>query len=156
MMQTASKVIIADTNCFILLDKIASMHILSDLFGGVTTTREVRNEFGKQLPEWVRIVIVKNTHQQSILEAEIDKGEASAIALAIETEYSLLILDDLKARKLATKLNLQFTGTLGIFLKAKQSGIIPSVRSVLEKIQQTDFRFSEKTFQEILRTANEA
>ncbi len=34
----------------------------------------------------------------------------------------LLILDDSKARRIAAKLNLQFTGTLGILLKAKQAG----------------------------------
>lgn len=154
-MQQPSKVIIADTSCFILLDKIASLHIMFELFGEVTTTREVQNEFAKQLPEWVRIEMVKDTNQQLILEAEIDKGEASAIALAIERANTLLILDDLKARNLATKLKLQFTGTLGVFLKAKQAGIIPSIKSVLEKIQQTDFRFSVKIFQEILRAAKE-
>jgi predicted nucleic acid-binding protein len=154
-MQRPSRIIIADTSCFILLDKIGSLRIIFELFGEVTTTREVQNEFGKQLPEWVRIETVKDINQQSILEAEIDKGEASAIALAIERTNSLLILDDLKARKLATKLKLQFTGTLGVFLKAKQIGIIPSIRSIIEKIQQTDFRFSEKVFQEILKTANE-
>lgn len=46
----------------------------------------------------------KNIHQQQLVEKEIDKGEASAISLAIEKENSLLILDDLKARKLAAKL----------------------------------------------------
>ena len=154
-MQRLSRIIIADTSCFILLDKIGSLTMIFELFGAVTTTREVQNEFGKQLPEWVRIETVKDVNQQLILEAEIDKGEASAIALAIERTNSLLILDDLKARKLATKLNLQFTGTLGVFLKAKQAGIIPCVKSIIEKIQQTDFRFSEKIFQEILKTANE-
>ncbi len=82
--------------------------------------------------------------------------KASAIALAIETTNSLLILDDmLKARKLAAKLSLQFTGTLGVFLKAKQAGIIPAIKPVLEKIQNTDFRFSEDIFKEILKSSNE-
>ncbi len=101
------------------------------------------------------IETVKDTNQQSLLEAEVDKGEASAIALAIETTNSLLILDDMKARKLAAKLSLQFTGTLGVFLKAKQAGIIPAIKPVLEKIQNTDFRFSEDIFKEILKSSNE-
>ena len=107
-MQQPSRIIIADTSCFILLDKIDYLEILQKLFGQVTTTTEVSNEFGKQLPEWVNIENVKDKKQQLLLEAEIDKGEASAIALAMENKNALLILDDYKARKTAAKYKLQF------------------------------------------------
>ena len=154
-MQQPSRIIIADTSCFILLDKIDYLEILQKLFGQVTTTTEVSNEFGKQLPEWVNIENVKDKKQQLLLEAEIDKGEASAIALAMENKNALLILDDYKARKTAAKYKLQFTGTLGVFLKAKEDSIIPAIKPVLERIQQTDFRFTEKIFLDILKQANE-
>jgi predicted nucleic acid-binding protein len=98
-MQPLSRVIIADTSCFILLDKINSLSILFELFGEVITTIEVSNEFGKPLPSWVKIEMVIDRMQQIALQAEIDKGEASAIALAIEKTNPLLILDDYKARK---------------------------------------------------------
>ena len=49
----------------------------------------------------------------------MDAGEASAIALASELQPSLLIIDDLKGRKLAEQLHLTYTGTLGICLKAR-------------------------------------
>ena len=84
------------------------------------------------------------------MELQVDKGEASAIALAIEYSDVLLLLDDLKARKLATKLNLKYTGTLGIITKAKNKGLIEKVKPVLDKIQKTDFRISEKILKEIL------
>lgn len=87
---------------------------------------------------------------------DVDPGEASAIALAMESRPSLLILDDQKARKVAKRLNLNYTGTLGVFLKAKQAGIIPSVKYVLEKVQQTNFRYSHQVFQEILLLAGES
>lgn len=77
------------------------------------------------------------------------------MALAIESENSLLILDDLKARKLAAKLNLNYTGTLGIILKAKREGLLSSIRPILEKIQMTNFRFSDKILNEILKEADE-
>jgi predicted nucleic acid-binding protein len=50
---------------------------------------------------------------------------------------------------------LHYTGTLGVFLKAKELKIISDIRSILEKIQKTNFRFSEKIFKEILSRANE-
>ena len=66
---------------------------------------EVANEFSGQLPDWVRIESVSDKKYQGFLETQVDKGEASAIALAIEMENPLLLLDDLKARKLASQLN---------------------------------------------------
>ena len=52
-----------------------------------------------------------------------DAGEASAIALAAENQPSLLIIDDLKGRKLAQKLNLTITGTLGLILTKERRRI---------------------------------
>ena len=154
-MQQPYRVVIADTSCFILLDKIDSLDILYELFGEVSTSVEVSQEYGKQLPYWVKIEKVKNAKQQLMLEAQIDKGEASAIALAMEKVNSLLILDDLKARNFAAELHLSFTGTLGVLLKAKEMGIIGALKPLLLRIQQTNFRFSEKVFSDILKEANE-
>ena len=73
---------------------------------------------------------------------QIDRGESSAIALALETPDSTIILDDYKARKIADQLGLIFTGTIGVIIKAKLNGIIPTIKPLLEKIKQTDFRLS--------------
>ena len=74
------RAIIADTSCFILLRKINCLYILSELFGRVTTTPEVFLELDITLPEWIIIERVKDIHWQQLLEKEVDKGEASAIA----------------------------------------------------------------------------
>lgn len=148
-------IVIADTTCFIILDKIDQLNLLRQLFHHITTTPAVVKELGKPLPGWVIIKPVTDITVQAILELEVDEGEASAIALALETTNSLLILDDLKGRKLATKLNLSYTGTFGLFLKAKEEGIIGAVKPLLDLIQSTNFRFSQNIIQEILRQANE-
>jgi len=51
-MQGTYKAIIADTSCLILLDKIDAVSILRKLFGTITTSVEIAQEFGKPLPEW--------------------------------------------------------------------------------------------------------
>jgi predicted nucleic acid-binding protein len=154
-MQKKYSIVIADTSCFVLLDKINELDILQKVFKTVTTTKEIASEFKKPLPSWVTVKAANNHRYSEILEIEVDKGEASAIALALETDDSLLILDDQKARKLAERLNLNYTGTLGVFLKARELSILPSIKPLLQKIQQTNFRFSDKIFREILREANE-
>lgn len=153
-MQARYKIVIADTSCFILLDKIGELDLLKSLFKSVVTTSVVAAEFGMELPEWINVRNVLNIHFQAML--DVDPGEASAIALAMESKPSLLILDDQKARKVAKRLNLNYTGTLGVFFKAKQAGIIPSVKYVLEKVQLTNFRYSHQVFQEILLLAGES
>jgi predicted nucleic acid-binding protein len=86
---------------------------------------------------------------------QIDKGESSAIALALETPDSTIILDDYKARKIAGQLGLIFTGTIGVIIKAKLNGIIPSIKPLLEKIKQTDFRLSAEIELQALKEARE-
>lgn len=92
---------------------------------------------------------------QKILETIVDKGEASAIALALELDNPLLIIDDLKGRKLAKKLNLNIAGTLGVILKAKEKGIIKSTKGIFEKLKQSNFRISEKVETELLKLSGE-
>ncbi len=80
----------------------------------------------------------------------VDPGEASAIALAMETSNAILIIDDLKGRKLASKMALNFMGTLGLLVKAKEYGVISAVKPYIEKIQATDFRVSSSLVNLIL------
>ena len=75
--------------------------------------------------------------------------------MALETPNSTVILDDYKARKIAEKLGIVFTGTIGVIIKAKLKGIIPSIKPLLEKIKQTDFRLSEEIEFEAIKEAKE-
>ena len=149
------RTIISDTSCLILLDKIGELIILNKLFGIVTTTLEVAEEFGQPLPSWVKIQAPSDKNYQTIIEASVDKGEASAIALAIELDECLLIIDDLKRRKFANQLGLAIIGTIGVIVDAKLAGIIPSVKPILEKIKATNFRITEQLELLILKQAGE-
>ncbi|MDP3181015.1 MAG: DUF3368 domain-containing protein [Bacteroidota bacterium] len=147
--------VISDTCCLILFHKIGELDILRKVYETVTTTPEVAEEFGYVLPDWIRIEDVKDKKYQEFLETQIDWGEASAVALAKEMEDPVLLLDDLKARKLAVKLNLKVTGTLGVIHKAKQIGVVENVKPIIEKLLATNFRISENIIEELLRKNNE-
>jgi predicted nucleic acid-binding protein len=149
------KVIISDTSCIILLDKIGELNLLHKLFGQVTVTQEIANEFGKELPDWFKVEESTNKTYQKILEASLDLGEASAIAFAIEQQDCLLIIDDLKGRKYAEQLGIKITGTLGLIINAKLSGYISSVKPMLEKIKKTDFRLTNELEKRIIERSKE-
>jgi len=136
------KAIISDTSCFIVLSNIGELNLLKSLYGQIITTIEIANEFGEEMPDWVTIIEVNDKYRQQLLEMQIDKGESSAIALALETPDSTIILDDFKARKIAEHLGLKITGTIGVIVKAKLNGIIPSIKPILSKIRTTDFRLT--------------
>ena len=149
------KTIISDTSCFIILSKIEELDLLQKLYGQIVTTSDIAEEFGETLPNWVTIEKVTDKYRQQILEMQIDKGESSAIALALEIPDCTLIIDDFKARKIAQNLGLNFTGTIGIIIKAKLNGIIPSIKPYLEKIKETNFRISAEIELQALKEAKE-
>ena len=149
------KTIISDTSCFIILSNIGELNLLQKVYGQIITTIEIATEFGEQLPDWVSIHQVTDKYRQQLLEMQIDKGESSAISLALETPNCTIILDDYKARKIADQLGLHFTGTIGVIVKAKLNGIIPSIKPILSKIRTTDFRLSSELELLALKEAGE-
>lgn len=148
-------VVISDTSCLIVLDKINELPLLQKIYQEVITTPEIVAEFKRPLPGWVKIKSAKNQTLQKELETKLDLSEASAIALGIETPNCSVVLDDLKARKIAETLKLDFTGTLGILVKAKHLNIIHSIKPILEKLRQVGLRFSKEVESEVLRQSNE-
>ena len=98
------KTIISDTSCLIILTNIGELDLLRRTYGSIVTTVEIAIEFGEPLPDWVTIENVLDKQKQQLLEMQIDKGESSAIALALETPDCTVILDDYRARKIAEQL----------------------------------------------------
>ncbi len=149
------KTIISDTSCLIILTNIDELELLYKTYGRIVTTPEIATEYGDSLPEWIEIKSATDAYYQQILEMQIDKGEASAIALALEITDSTLILDDYKARRVAEKLGLTITGTIGVIIKSKLQGIIPSIKPYLDKIKKTNFRLTADIESRALKEAGE-
>jgi predicted nucleic acid-binding protein len=149
------RTIVSDTSCFIILTNIGELDLLRRAFGEIITTKEVVQEFGEALPNWILVKSATDKYRQQILETQVDRGEASAIALALEFPESMVILDDYKARKIAENLGLEITGTIGVIIIAKKRGIINSIKPYLEKIRATNFRLSEEIERQALKEAKE-
>ena len=147
--------IISDTSCLILLDEIDELHLLRKLFGQVIITQIVAAEYGNELPDWVIVQNPADRKNQLVLETTLDKGEASSIALALEKENCLLIIDELRGRKLAKQIGVTITGTLGVLAQAKQNGHISALKPLLDKVKLTDFRLSEQLIQQTLKEVGE-
>ncbi len=149
------KTIISDASCIILLDTIGELPILQNLFGTIITTSEIALEFGKPLPAWFEIRQSTNKKLQTTLQEILDKGEASAIALAADYTDCLLIIDDLKGRKYAEHYGIKITGTLGVIVNAKLAGHISFIKPIIEKNNATNFRITEELISKALARAGE-
>ena len=80
---------------------------------------------------------------------------AEVIALGLEFQGSLLVLDDQLARRIARVNQLSVTGTLGILLRAKEVGFLRAIRPILEQLQKTTMWLPEELVHLILAQANE-
>lgn len=147
--------IIADTSCLSLLNKLGLLHLLGQIGQPVFITTTVMLEFGQAIPNDVQVVQV-DLHQPELFVLEkLDAGEATSIALALQMPSSILIIDEAKGRKVAQSLGLKITGTIGLLVLAKDLGLIAALKPILEAIATTNFRIASNIIEKVLKEAGE-
>jgi predicted nucleic acid-binding protein len=87
--------------------------------------------------------------------ADLGAGENEVLALGMQVPGAVLILDERLGRLHAKALNLTYTGTLGILLRAKVEQRIPRIEPLVERLGRLGFRLSTKTRAALLRQAGE-
>lgn len=148
-------VIIADSSCLIALSNIEHLNILHHVYGQIVITPEVETEFGSILPPWIKVEAVLDKTRIMILELELDKGESSAIALALEKKDPLLIIDERKGRNVALKMGIKITGILGVLIRAKEAGFVEKVGPIIDELENIGFRVSRALKENILKKVDE-
>ena len=100
---------------------------------------------------WIQSREVSNEPLAQLLKQTLDRGEAEAIALAIELKADWTLLDEREGRKVAKSLGLKVTGILGILLRAKQLGELESLQLVIDDlINKAGFRIAPELLAQIL------
>ena len=85
-----------------------------------------------------------------VLDLNLGKGEAESIALASQSGLRL-VLDDLKARKVAENLGLKITGTIGILLRAESLALIDSAYDKAKELRDKGFYISDQLLDDLSR-----
>ena len=157
--------VISDTSPLQYLFQTGHLDLLPNLYGTVLVPRAVADELavgralGIPLPDpnglpWVQICAAKESDLLTLV-PDLGSGERASLALALNTPGSILILDDLLARRYADFLKLRYTGTLGVLLRAKIAGHIAIIRPVLDELDRLRLRLSGDTRAAVLRRAGE-
>jgi uncharacterized protein len=162
-------IVVSDTSPLSNLVLIDSLFLLKEIYQVIVIPQSVAAELLKGGNEDPRILAVlsldwveiqQSTNQELIADLRnnylLDRGEAEAIALALELSADQLLIDERLGRREATRLGLSITGILGVLLIAKDRGLISAVQPVMNAlITQANFRVSQQLYQEVLNAANE-
>lgn len=161
-------IIVSDTSPINNLAEIHQLDLLRHLYGTVIIPEAVYRELTNpdfpvagatevQSFDWIKVCKVNNRTLVNVLENELDIGEAEAIALAIELEADIVLIDESLGRMVASRLNLRYTGILGILIEAKNQKLIPFVKHLLDAlINQAGFWVAEPLYNRVLQLANES
>jgi predicted nucleic acid-binding protein len=132
--------VVSDSSPLIALAKIGMLDIMRNdivipkaVFDEITKPKK---EYAKELHEWGKdkVIEVKNRKAVEYLEMIIDRGEAETVVLAEELNVDAVLIDDLKARKIAKFRGLNIIGTVGVLLNAKDKGLISDIKPLLDEL----------------------
>ncbi len=87
---------------------------------------------------WIQVVSTPPIPKE-VSDWGLDPGESAVLAVALEQPGSQAILDDLDARHRAASLGVSTQGTPGLMVVSKQLGLIPEVRSLIDRLRLAGF-----------------
>ncbi len=158
--------IVCNAGPLIALAGIGQLSLLRDLFGEVLVPAEVQSEVEAggpsgtgagvfQATSWLRVVsLVKKA--DLLLSSLLDGGEAATIALALEKSASLVLMDEVKGRRIARAVyGLAVIGTGRLLVEAKRASLVTEVGPLLEQMRNNGYWMADKIVAEILRQAGE-
>lgn len=157
--------VVCDASPLIALASVGYLHLLRELFDEVHVPPAVWEEVlrggvpgGQSLTSehWIRVTEAPDDSQLLVLRNEMDAGEAEAIALAIWLAADLILLDEIRARKLAIYLGFRVMGVLGVLTEAKAVGLIAAIRPLLDRMRAlVFFRLKAGLYEQTLRACGE-
>lgn len=160
-------IVVSNASAIINLAAVGQLDLLRQLYDKIAIPQAVYHEIAVvgvgqpgatevQTLEWIETrQVVKRTLVAS-LQIELDKGEAEAIALAVELKAELLLLDERLGRAVASRLGLKFIGLLGVLIEARGKRLIPAVKPVLDNlITQAGFWVNDQLYAQVLQLVGE-
>lgn len=162
--------VVSNTSPLVNLAIIGQLSLLRDQFGEIWIPDAVLEELriqedlpGSQIMRealkagWISVYPeVKGQVLAQVLQRDLDKGEAEAIALAVQVKADWTLLDEREGRKIAKSLGLNVVGILGILLRARREGKLSSFKKAMDNLRErAGFRIGAELYDVLLRESGE-
>jgi len=152
-------IVVSDTSAMTALLQIGRCLLLPELFSDVFVPPAVQTEllrFHDRLPGFVRVRRPAQSHKVNDFLTQLDRGEAEAIALALELRADYLLIDEKRGRNLAEREGLKVMGLLGVLLLGRKRGVLDSVRDAMDELEsKAGFYVGSEVREAVLRAAGE-
>lgn len=160
-------VVVANAGPLIALAQIDQIELLPALYGKIVIPAAVQQEVvapghGRpgvetiQKADWIVLRRVQDTVAVQLLSERLDQGESEAIALALEINADLILIDEARGRRVAETRGLHKTGTLGTLIAARKRGLVLTVRPLLDALVDSGFYMSDELYQTVLSLVPES
>ena len=103
---------------------------------------------------WIKRATLQDRSLLENMPGKLSRGESEAIGLEKEIGAYLLI-DELEARKEASRLGINYFGSLRIIKEAKDRGFIPQAKPVLDDLIASSTYLDDSLYQRFLREMGE-
>jgi predicted nucleic acid-binding protein len=90
----------------------------------------------------------------ALVQTGLDTGERDSLALALSLSATVLV-DERQGRRAAHTLGLPVLGTLGLLVRARQDGIVPSLRVQIDTLLATGYYLSPELVARVLAEVGE-
>jgi predicted nucleic acid-binding protein len=104
--------------------------------------------------KWIEIVAPEPATVAPLL-ILLGKGEAEAIALAQRETSAVLLLDDLRARRIAGSLKLRRMGTVALLGQAKRAGLVDKIKPLFDELLNCGIYIRKELIEAALKEAGE-
>jgi predicted nucleic acid-binding protein len=160
-------IVVSDSSPLISLAAIGRLELFHDSYGTIIIPRVLFEEVASQdlrLPgamevqtfDWITCEDVVDARLVTALQGKLDRGEAEAIALAVELRADLLLMDERLGRIEAARFGLRFVGILGALIEAKAKHYVPEIKPILDELKTiAGFRVSDALYARVLHEAGE-
>ena len=159
-------IIVSNATPLISLAKIDRLYLLQDMFEKIYIPQGVYEEVvmegaGKDGAEevsaaqWIQVIDVHDRPGIKAMSDKLDKGESETIVLAQELGANLVLMDERLARRKLEALGVRKIGTLGILLKAKDTGLIVAIRPDMDHLIARGIRIGRRVYRQVLQIADE-
>jgi hypothetical protein len=161
----SEEIIIADSSPLIGLARIGRLGLLPQLARRIVTPRAVWAEVAGARTDapgasavaaqtWIEVVEADPQVVAPLLML-VGRGEAEAIALAQREASAVLLLDDLRERKLAHRLGLRRMGSVALLGRARRAELIPQLKPELEALARNGIFIRQELIAAALKEVGE-